>query len=131
PYRRLIGLNNEPLSPAQASVEEAKLQREIGRRRNESPSDRKRRLAKYQEQRSDEHLLMQQMATAFTFRQLGDDEVAGVPCYRLAATPRPDYVPPVEKARVLKGMRGTMWIDKAEFHWVKVEAEVIQPVTFG
>ncbi|HEY7211123.1 MAG TPA: hypothetical protein VH477_12680 [Bryobacteraceae bacterium] len=131
PYRRLMALNNEPLKGAQETAEQGKLARETARRRNESAAERKKRIAKYQEQREEEHLLMQQMATAFEFRLLGEDEIAGVPCYRMAATPRADYVPPVEKARVLKGMRGTMWIDKAQFHWVKVQAEVIQPVTFG
>jgi hypothetical protein len=131
PYRKLIGLNNEPLQPAQRAAEEAKLQREIAHRHAESPSERKRRVGKYQEQRSEEHLLMQQMATAFHFRALGEQEIAGVPCLRFAAIPRPDYVPPVEKARVLTGMRGTLWIDKADYHWVKVQAEVTQPVSFG
>jgi hypothetical protein len=28
-------------------------------------------------------------------------------------------------------MKGHLWIDKAEYHWVKVEAEVINPVQFG
>jgi len=131
PYRKLIAANNEPLSPSQQAAEEAKLQREIARRRSETPAERRKRIGKYQDQRAEEHLLMEQMASAFHFRLLGEDEVAGVPCYRLAAVPREDYVPPVEKARVLKGMRGTLWIAKANYHWVKVQADVIQPVSFG
>jgi hypothetical protein len=131
PYRKLIAMNNEPLSPAQQAAEDEKLQHEIARRGAESPSERKKRVGKYQEQRAEEHLLMQQMAKAFHFREMGEEEIAGVPCYRLAATPRPDYVPPVEKARVLTGMRGTLWIDKSDYHWVKVEAEVTEPVSFG
>lgn len=131
PYRKLIALDNERLSTQRAAAEEVKLRREIARRRNESAADRQKRVARYREQRAEEHLLMQQMATAFDFRLLGEDEIAGIGCYRLQATPRADYTPPVEKARVLKGMRGTMWIDKEHLHWVRVQAEVTQPVTFG
>jgi hypothetical protein len=131
PYRKLIAANNQPLSAAQQANEEAKLKREIARRRSESLAERRKRVGKYQDQRAEEHLLMEQMATAFHFRLVGEDQVAGVPCYRLEAIPREDYVPPVEKARVLKGMRGTLWVDKANYHWVKVQADVIQPVTFG
>jgi hypothetical protein len=131
PYRKLIAADNEPLTAAQRATEEDKLRREIAKRQDESLSERKKRVSRYQEQRAEEHLLMEQMATAFHFRLAGDEEIGGVPCFRLDATPRADYMPPVEKARVLKGMRGTLWIDKAHYHWVKVEADVMQPVTFG
>ncbi len=131
PYERLIGLNNEPLSRDQQMEEQAKLDRECARRRVESASERQARIAKFNEQRGEEHLLMQQMVAAFQFKLLGEEQVGGVDCYHFEADPRPDYHPPVEKARVLLGMRGEMWIDKREFHWVKVRAEVTQPVSFG
>ncbi len=131
PYRRILALNDEPLSGAQKADEQAKLAREIARRRNESPAERKARIAKYNESRAEEHLLMQQMVSAFRFKLLGEEQVEGVSCYHLQATPDPAYRPPVEKARVLTGMRGQMWIDEQQYHWVKVKAEVIEPVSFG
>ncbi|MBV8865697.1 MAG: hypothetical protein JO210_09920 [Acidobacteriaceae bacterium] len=131
PYRRLMAVNDEPLRGTQKADEEAKLVREIARRRDESTSERRARITKYNETRSEEHLLMQQMVSAFKFKLLGEEEVDGVSCYHLLATPDPDYHPPVEKARVLTGMRGQMWIDEQQYHWVKVKAEVIEPVSFG
>ncbi len=131
PYRRVLAVNGEPLSGPQQADEQAKLNREIARRRNESPSERKARIAKYNESRAEEHLLMQQMVSAFQFKLLGEEQVAGVPCYHLQATPDPAYRPPVEKARVLTGMHGQMWIDKQQYHWVRMKAEVIEPVSFG
>jgi hypothetical protein len=71
------------------------------------------------------------MVDAFTFKLNREEQIQGVDCYLLDANPNPDYTPPVEKARVLLGMKGHLWIDKAEYHWVKVEAEVINPVQFG
>jgi hypothetical protein len=36
------------------------------------------------------------------------------------------------ETKVLKGMRGRLWIDEASGQWVKVQAQVIQPVSlFG
>ena len=131
PYNRSISFDNEPLSRAQQKDEEQKLRQEIENRRNESASERKARIGKFQSLRADEHLLMQQMTDAFNFRLIGTEEVGGVACYKFDATPKPDYRPPVAKARVLLGMRGQMWIDQQHFHWVKVRAEVTQPVTFG
>ena len=131
PYQRVLEVNGEPIPRAQRQAEEQKLNNEVQHRRNESASQRRSRIAAYQSTRAEEHLLMQQMAVAFDFRLLGEEQINGTPCYRLAATPKPDYNPPVEKARVLLGMRGQMWIDKQHFHWVKVKAEVTQPVSFG
>ena len=33
--------------------------------------------------------------------------------------------------KVLTGMRGKLWVDKKNYQWVKVEAEVFKPVSFG
>ncbi len=131
PYERLLEINGEPIPRAQRQAEAEKLQVEIVRRSKESPSQRRARISAYQSSRAEEHLLMQQMAVAFNFRLLGEEEIEGTPCFRLEATPKSDYNPPVEKARVLQGMRGQMWIDKQHFHWVKVQAQVTEPVTFG
>lgn len=131
PYYRLVELDHEPLTPAQAQQERDKLSREIQRRKNESSDQRRLRISKYQSDRSEEHLLMQQMVDAFNFKLNREEQVEGVNCYLLDAIPNPGYTPPVEKARVLLGMKGHLWIDKAEYHWVKVEAEVINPVQFG
>lgn len=131
PYERLVGINGHPLGPAQERQEHDKLAREIRSRQNESPADRGARVSKYRSSRAEEHLLMQQMVGAFNFSFIDEESVDGVDCYVFEAKPKSDYQPPVEKARVLTGMRGKLWIDKSQYHWVKVEAEVIHPVEFG
>ncbi len=131
PYNRLIAIADEPLSRTQQQQEQAKLNREIQRRQNEPRSDRWDRISKYQSDRSEEHTLMQQMVSAFLFHLAGEQSIDGADCYVLDAAPNPDYVPPVPRARVLKGMKGRLWIEKAHYHWARVEAEVISPVEFG
>lgn len=131
PYNRLVEINHEPLSPVQAKQEQAKMAREIATRGRESASQRHGRIAKYQQDRAEEKLLMQQMATAFDFSLQGEQVVNGVDCYILDASPDPSYQPPVQRARVLLGMKGRLYIDKTSYHWVRVEAQVISPVEFG
>ena len=131
PYERLVGVDNESLSPDLAQQERLKLSHETERRQAESMGDRQARIAKYRTRRAEEQMLMQQMVNAFNFRYLGEEQLDGIPCYRLAATPNPNYTPPVEKARVLTGMEGELWISKESYHWVRVRAEVTKPVEFG
>lgn len=131
PYHRLVAVNNEALTHAQEQQEQNKFNREMKRRQHESPLERQDRISKYQNDRSQEHLLMQQMISAFHFRPAGEQRLNGVECYIFDALPNASYHPPAEMARVLKSMKGRLWIDKSEYHWAKVEAEVTQPVEFG
>ena len=131
PYNRLVSVNGKPLSPAQDRDEQRKLKQELRARESESASQRKVRMAKFHQDRSEERLLMNQMVDAFKFKLAGEQRVNGYDCYVLDAQPDPDYQPPVEKARVLEGMKGRLYVDRHNYHWVKVEAEVTSPVNFG
>ena len=131
PYERLTEVNGQPLRGDQERQEQLKLAREVQRRRGESPSQRQARVSKYEANRAEQHMLMQQMISAFRFKLSIEETIDGVECYVLDATPNPAYQPPLEKARVLLGMKGRLWIDKEHDHWVKVQAEVINPVEFG
>ncbi|HKV25600.1 MAG TPA: hypothetical protein VJN93_13485 [Candidatus Acidoferrum sp.] len=131
PYQRLIELNGEPLSPAQAAAELQKLDLAIAARRNESAEQRADRILKFEKDRNRDHLFMLQMTSAFNFQLVGQQRLGARDVYVLRATPRPGYQPPNFQARALTGMEGMLWIDKATFQWVKVEAQVIRPVTIA
>jgi hypothetical protein len=131
PYNKLLSKNGQRLSPAEAAQEDRKLQQEIEHRRHESPSARQKRIAEYAKERRQDHALMSQMVKAFNFTLDGEDTVDGRRCYVLDATPKPGYHPPNRDTRVLKGMRGKMWVDAQQYQWVKVQAEVFRPVSFG
>jgi hypothetical protein len=131
PYERLIEEDGHPLSPERQQKELQKEAREKAKRLSESPAERRKRIAKYRDDRERDHLLMSQMATAFTFHLVGEESVGGRPAYVLVADPKPGYRPINRQAKVLIGMRGKMFIDKQEFHWAKVEAEVTHTVTFA
>lgn len=129
-YRRLIAVNGRPLSPGEQAAEKKKMQDDIQKRKNETPEVRAKRLAKAYKDREQEHTMLLQMAEAFNFRVIGEQTMSGHPAWVLDATPKPGYQPPTQKAKVLTGMRGKLWIAQDGYHWVKVQAEVVQPVYF-
>lgn len=131
PYNKPTAIGGRPLSPAQQAAEERKLNQEIARRGAETAAQRNKRVAEYNRERRQDHLLMQEMVRAFDFKLAGEEAVNGRRCYVLNATPRPDYLPTSRETKVLKGMRGKMWIDEQQKQWVKVHAEVFRPVAFG
>ena len=131
PYNKLIAVNDRPLTAEAAAGESRKLQQESARRRRESAAARQKRIAEYETERRQDHALLAQMARAFDYTLAGQETVNGHPCFVLDATPKPGYQPVSRETKVLKGMRGRMWIDTATYQWVRVEAEVFRPVAFG
>jgi hypothetical protein len=130
PYNRLTKINDQPFTPDQDRQEERKMEAERNRRLSESQAARSKRIAKYRREHQQDQAMLKEMANAFTFKVVGEEAVNGRQTYVLDAAPRPGYVPKTRDTKVLTGMRGKLWIDKADKQWVKVEAEVIHPVTF-
>src|SRR5580698_9294122 len=130
PYNLVTALNGAPLSPEDQAAEQRKLQKEIERRQKESARERQRRIAKYQKEDDRDHEMLKEMVGAFEFHPAGEAQVDGHACWVLDAEPRPEYTPANHEGRVLKGMKGRLWIDKASNQWVKVHAEVVKPVSF-
>jgi hypothetical protein len=129
PYRRLVAVNEEPLSRETSANEQRKLERVIAQRRAESPEHRRTRIAQYEKERRRDHLMMEQLTQAFDFKLIGSRVVGSHDVYVLQATPRRGYKPPNMETQVLTGMRGELWIDKKAFQWVKVTAHVIRSVS--
>ncbi len=68
---------------------------------------------------------------AFTFELLREETINGHPAYVLSATPKKRTGSSSglgNAAKVLSGMRGTLWIDKENFHAIRAECDVISPV---
>jgi len=131
PYNRLIAIADEPLQAAQQAEEERKLRNEIQKRQGQSEQDRAKRVEKYLKDRRQDRALLTGMIEAFDFRFAGEEMLDGRDCWILDATPKPGYQPTSREAKVLAGMRGRLWVDKATYHWVKVQAESFQNVSLG
>jgi hypothetical protein len=129
PYYRLVALNGKPLPPAAEETEQRRLDNAIELRRAESPQRRSERIARYESERRRDHVLMSQLTVAFDFTLNPEQRMGPYAVYALGATPRAGYQPPDMECQALAGMEGTLWIDKASFQWVKVEAHVIPPVS--
>lgn len=129
PYYRLIGLNGKPLSAAQQAQEQRKEQQVIAQRRAETLEERQERIEKFEKERRRDNAMMDQMTKAFNFTMVGLRNVQGYSVYVLKAMPRPGYQPVNMATQVLPGMHGELWIESTSFHWVKVTAQVIRPVS--
>jgi len=130
-YHHLIAVNDKPLSPEEQAEQQQRLEQVSAQRQSESPAQRAQRIAKYQKDLKRDHMLMQQLTVAFDFKLLGEKKLGSYDVYELQATPRRGYQPPNSETKVLTGMEGKLWIEKETYQWVKVEAEVVHPVSIA
>jgi hypothetical protein len=129
--RRMVSKNDKPLSAKDAAKEEEKIQKIIDKRKNESDSEREKRLKKEEKDREEGRQFVKEIADAYNFTQLGNETVDGRDTYVIAAEPRPGFEPHRKEAKVLTKIRGKIWIDVAENQWVKLDAETIDTISFG
>ena len=129
PYNKLIAINDVPLSPQQRAIQARKLAAIINKRQHESESARQKRIAKYIRERGQDHRMLTEMVDAFDYTLVGEDMLAGHKVWVLKAAPKPGYVPHNHEEKMLQRMRGQMWIDEATCQWVKVQADVVKPVS--
>ena len=127
-YYRLIAVDDKSLSPEDEAKEQQRFETAVARRHQESVKEREQRIGQYQKERNRDRVLMGELTKALDFT-LSEQQTLGLHgVYVLRGKPRAGYRSPNKQAKALTGMQGTLWIDTANFHWVKAEAEVVRPV---
>jgi hypothetical protein len=131
PYFRLLERDDRPLPAAEEKRERTKLEKSIADRMKETPEQRRRRIEDYDKRRERQREAMREVAEAFDFRNAGQDAVDGREVWIVEASPLAGYRPRSGDAKILPYVRGKLWIDQRSYHWVKLEAEVIHPVSWA
>lgn len=130
-YKRLVEENGKRLSGAAAQREQRKLDEELAKRRQEPAHDREKRLAEDARRRQESRQTRDEVVKAFNFRLLGEENVAGVKCWKISADPKPGYEGQTRISRMFPKMRGTIWVHQQGYEWLRVEAETLDAITFG
>ena len=127
PYEKLIARNDKPLSEKDANKERKKLDQEIDKRKHQTAAEK----AKLDKERLEEKKFLREFTEAFDFKIVGEDAVSGKPAWVISVTPKQGYRPQASEAKMFTKLRGKVWIDKAEYHWVKAEGEATDTLSFG
>jgi hypothetical protein len=129
-YDKLIAENDMPLSSERHVAEIRRFEQELYRRQHETEVARDQRIAKYSKERDQDHDLLREMADALDYTVAGEENLDGHDVWVLNAASKPGYKSKNREAKILTGMVGKLWIDKVTYQWLKVEAQVIKPVSF-
>jgi hypothetical protein len=129
--RRLTSKDDKPLSAKDAAKEEEKIQKLIDKRRNESDSQRDKRLKGEEKEREENREFVKEIADAYDFKLAGMETLDGRETYVIDGEPRSGFEPKRREAKILPKFRFRVWIDRAENQWVKLDAQCIDTVSFG
>ena len=102
-----------------------------GRIRSVSFKTRDMQMPEFLRRRERYRKAIQEIPDAFLFRLVGEEEINSRPTYVIEATPRPGYDPVDRNSKLFTQVKGKMWIDKSDYRWAKIEAELLDTVTFG
>ena len=127
PYGKLVQRDDKPLPEKEARKEQEKADRESSKRQHESASDK----AREDKDRAEQRQYLREVPDAFNLTLQGTEQIAGRPVWIIAAQPKPGYKPKLKRAELLTKLRGKIWVDQADYQWVKAEVEVISPISFG
>jgi hypothetical protein len=131
PVQKLIAKDDKPLSHKDQSKEDEKVQKLIDKRKNESDSDRQKRLAKEEKGREDDRQFVREVADAYNFKFVGMQTLEGRENYVMDGDPKPGYQPVDKEAKILPKTRFRIWIDKADVQMKKLDVEFIDTASFG
>jgi len=129
--RKLISKNGKPLSGKEAAKEDERLQRVIDHRKNESDSERAKRLKQEQKSREEDRQFVKEVEDAYNFKFVGTENLQGRDAYVIDAEPRTGFEAQTKVGKVLPKFRFRLWLDRAEGQWVKLDANCIDTVSLG
>lgn len=127
PYRRMLIKDGKPV----AEDEQRKLDKYAAKLERERPDQRARRLTRFEKERQKDRDFLREVPDLYDFRLEGEDTIDGRAVWVISGTPRPGYQPKRRDARPLLKIRGRIWIDKAEYQWVRLEAETTDTISYG
>jgi len=107
--------------------QEKKNQELLLKRRSETSQERTARLREEKENRA----FIGEVLSAFNFRLLGEQVVDGRQAYILQATPKTGYRAHSKYGKMFSKVQGKLWVDKQDYGWIKVDANVVAPFSMG
>jgi len=131
PHRRILERNGEPLSSEELQKEQQKLDQAVAKLERETPAQRERRVEEFAKERQKDREFLREIVDLYDFRLEGEETVDNHDAWVISAVPRLDYQPKHREAKALLKIRGKLWVDKAEYQWVRLQAETTGTIAYG
>jgi hypothetical protein len=130
-YRRLVRRNGVPLTPQELEREDAKRQRALRERANETAAQRAARLHREAEERRQEREEFDEAMRVFDVRLVGFDTFEGRRTLLASLTPREQVETRTRAGRYLRRFVGHAWITADDYQLVKIDLTARETINIG
>lgn len=129
PYERLLEKDGRPLSASEEKHEQDKMNRAAAEAAKLTEAQREEQRAKQDREREKDNEWLQFIPKAFDFSRESDAMLNGRATYVVDVAPKRDYRG--KYASMLGKTRGKLFIDQRDFTLARMEADVLEPISFG
>jgi hypothetical protein len=102
-----------------------------GQVRSVSSRTREIQMRDFERRRERYRKAIREIPEAFLFRLIGEEQIDTRPAYVIEALPKPGYDPVDRYSKLFTAVKARLWIDKSDDRWIKIEAELLDTITFG
>ena len=131
PFERAIERDDHPLKPAEQKKEQEKLDEATERLAKETGGEKQRRLDDLEKNRRRQREFLREIPDAFNVHLDGDGQIDGQDVWIISGVPKPGYHAHSREGAAMLKIRGRIWIAKAGYQWVRLEAETTGTISFG
>ncbi len=131
PYERLVERDHKPLPEADQKKEQEKLDKIAARLDKETPEEKQRRAAEREQARRRERRFLLEITDAYNLKLDGEEKVDGHDAWVISGTPKAGYRPKSREGAAMLKIVGKIWIEKAGYQWVRLEARTTGTISFG
>jgi hypothetical protein len=134
-YERLISEDGRPLDAGKLEEQDRKYKKKADARARKLAGERKseqaERLAKEAEESRKERETIEDLLKLYEFTLLRREMIEDHSAIWIEFTPRSQYRPQTNEGNILKKLRGRALISDTDYQVIRVEAELIEDLSFG
>jgi hypothetical protein len=134
-YRRLIAKDGKPVSQKEIEKQDRENNKKLNdyarKLEREGTGRRERRLAKEAEEKRKEEKAIDDLFRIYEIIMEGREWIDKHPAIVLSFKPRPGVKPQTDEGKTLAKIAGRAWISEREFEVIRIEARLIDDITFG
>jgi hypothetical protein len=130
-YERALERDHKPVPASEEKKEQEKLDKIAAKLDKETPEEKQRRIAEREQARSRERKFLLEIVDAYDFLMEADQKVDGQDVWVISGTPKPGYHPKSREGAAMLKINGKIWIKKAGYQWVRLEADTTGTISFG
>ena len=134
-YERKVERDGKPIGAKELEKQDREHEKKTAERarklEREGPTEREKRLAKEAEERRKENEEIDEMFHLYEIVIVGREDVDGHTAIVLDFRPRPDFKTRTDAGKILKKMAGRAWVNESDRELIRIEAELIDNLSFG